>query len=341
MPTLRDEEQLALLTGDVQAWNDWRAHNTGTKIKLVGANFVHANLTHADLHGADLNGALFGSADLQFADLRRADLTHANLGGARLSHADLSGAYLFKTILMETNLEEVILDGTIFEETAIASTDLRSCRYLDRVIHQGPSAIDFSTLETSWPLPLNFLRGCGLPELYLDYLPSLLNPAIHFHSCFISYSHADKVFARRLHDRLQARGIRCWLDHHQLLPGDDLHHQIQRGVRLWDKVLLCCSSASLTSWWVDNEIETALNSERELMKARGRKVLKLIPLDIDGYLFSGNWTNGKEEQIKSRLAADFVGWENDDATFDVTFERVVRSLVTDDKGREPPPLSKL
>ena len=64
-------------------------------------------------------------------------------------------------------------------------------------------------------------------------------------------------------------------------------------------------------------------------------------MDIDGYLFSGNWTNGREEQIKSRLAADFVGWESDDATFDVAFERVVRSLVTDDKGREPPPLSKL
>src|SRR4051812_37529975 len=91
----------------------------------------------------------------------------------------------------------------------------------------------------------------------IEYLPSLLidNP-IQFYSCFISYSHTDKSFARRLHDQLQGRGIRCWLDEHQLLPGDDIYEQVDHGIRLWDKVLLCCSKASLTSWWVDNEINT-------------------------------------------------------------------------------------
>jgi hypothetical protein len=29
----------------------------------------------------------------------------------------------------------------------------------------------------------------------------------------------DKLFARRLHDTLQGRGIRCWLDEKQMLPG--------------------------------------------------------------------------------------------------------------------------
>jgi hypothetical protein len=31
------------------------------------------------------------------------------------------------------------------------------------------------------------------------------------YSVFISYSHADKAFARRVHDTLQGRGIRCLL----------------------------------------------------------------------------------------------------------------------------------
>jgi len=35
---------------------------------------------------------------------------------------------------------------------------------------------------------------------------------------------------------------------HQLLPGDDLHEGIDRGIRLRDKVLLCESKSSLTSW---------------------------------------------------------------------------------------------
>ena len=40
---------------------------------------------------------------------------------------------------------------------------------------------------------------------------------------FYSYSHADKSFARRLHDGLQGRGIRCWLDEHQMVPGQDIY----------------------------------------------------------------------------------------------------------------------
>src|SRR3974377_1779727 len=44
---------------------------------------------------------------------------------------------------------------------------------------------------------------------------------------------------RRLHNALQGRGVRCWLDEKQLLPGDDIYEQVDRGVRLWEKVLLC------------------------------------------------------------------------------------------------------
>lgn len=85
-----------------------------------------------------------------------------------------------------------------------------------------------------------------MPEPVIEQRHALLGALrpIDDYSVFISYSHQDKPFARRIHDTLQGRGIRCWLDEHQLLPGDDVHEHIERGIRLWDKVLLCASQHS-------------------------------------------------------------------------------------------------
>jgi len=209
--------------------------------------------------------------------------------------------------------------------------------------HRSPSTIGLDTLYRSQgKIPEVFLRGCGVPEELITYLPSLIGAMapIQFYSCFISYSHADKSFAGRLHDALQGEGIRCWLDEHEMLPGENIYAAVDRGIRLWDKVLLCASKDSLTSPWVDDEIKHAFAKEKELFKQRGHEVLALIPLNLDGYIFDP-WEHPKKNLVLERLAADFTGWETDNAKFEQQFNRLVKGLQTDDTGREKAPDPKL
>jgi hypothetical protein len=172
-------------------------------------------------------------------------------------------------------------------------------------------------------LPKEFIRGCGIPE---DLVASIAAHSIverpRFYSTFLSYSHKDQAFVLRLYDRLQDAGVRCWLDEKHAKPGDDIYDAVERGIRDHERVLLCASKHSLTSWWVDTEIEAAFEKERTLMRETDDRSTMLIPLNLDDYMFSDAWKSGKRQIVRSRLAADF----RDPAQFEQEFGRLVRSL---------------
>ncbi len=85
---------------------------------------------------------------------------------------------------------------------------------------------------------------------------------------------------------------------------------------------------------VKDEIRKAHERERR----DGRDII--IPLMVDRYLLDG-WEDGLAADLRSRLAADFTGWEHDNAKFEEQFERVVKALRTDERTREKTPEVKL
>src|SRR2546423_1340334 len=104
---------------------------------------------------------------------------------------DLIRAYLSRTDFIGPNLTRAYLSGpalsrAVFHETIVSDADLSGCKGLESILHKGPSSVDIRTLQRSGPLPLAFLRGVGLPDVLIEYLPSLLGQAIQHYSCFIS-----------------------------------------------------------------------------------------------------------------------------------------------------------
>lgn len=159
-----------------------------------------------------------------------------------------------------------------------------------------------------------------------------------YYSCFISYSHKDAAFAETLYQCLEASGIRCWKDNHQIEAGDSVYDSIAEGVRLWDKLILCCSEQSLTSWWVDNEVKILLEKEQQLTKTRGSRFWLLLPLDLDGYVW--NWNSGISTQLKVRHMPKAHGWRDDPEVINQICKQVTNALRVDG-GRSDPPPSKL
>jgi uncharacterized protein YjbI with pentapeptide repeats len=286
---------------------------------LVGARLFRAELGGANLRGANLRGAFAARATLDDAELGSASLHSCNLQGASLRRANLEFSLLIRCDLRGANLAEATCCGTAFAQVALSGA-----RNLHRMVHRGPSSLGLEVLmDLSTHAQSEFLRGCGVEDDMLLRLSELRTSELErYYSAFISYSHQDRAFARRLHDHLQRAGVRCWLDERQMLPGDNVYNRIAEGVLDNERVLLCASEHSLSSWWVNAEIEAALAKERELARSTYSSVQILIPIDLDGSMFCASRSGAKFLLLQSRVAADFT----DRATFEAQIDRLRLAL---------------
>ncbi len=93
-------------------------------------------------------------------------------------------------------------------------------------------------------------------------------------------------------------------------------------------------SSKASDWLLKDVIRKAQERDRR----HDRDII--IPLMVDRFLLDG-WEDGLAADLRSRLAADFTGWEGDNAKFEEEFERVVKALRTGEGAREKAPESKL
>ena len=272
---------------------------------LLRTNLIASDLTRCKLTGATLTGASLSSANLTEACFVSADLARTNLFGSNFNHANLS----------HTNLIGATLGDTIF-----SGIDLSQTLNLSECIHDKGSAIDFETLSRSWPLPEVFLRGVGLPDQYIEQLPALIGALepIQFYSCFISHSSKDDVFVSRLHNDLQAKGIRTWYAPEDLKIGGRFHARIEEAIRIYDKLLLVLSKNSVNSAWVEREVLAARDRQD-----KGEQVLFPIVIDDAFEDVDAPWAKDIGRQIQ---IGDFRGWDKDIEIYGKGFERLVRDL---------------
>ena len=126
---------------------------------------------------------------------------------------------------------------------------------------------------------------------------------------FLSHSHADKPFARKLAKDLKDAGARVWIDEAELQIGDSLIEKIREGIDSMDYLAVILSPASVHSRWVQKEVDIAMNLE---IQGKGITVLPLMYqyCEMPGFLvgkFYGDFTCSNTYEAALRQVLQRIG----------------------------------
>jgi hypothetical protein len=218
--------------------------------------------------------------------------------------------------------------------TIFGGNDLSSAKGLYNIEHWGPSTIGIDTLYASaGTIPEVFLRGCGIPDDFIAFIPSHfgVKQAIEFFSSFISFSTHDEEFARRLYSRMRDEQLRVWFSPEDIKGGEKLFEQIERAIQIHDRLLLVLSENSMHSEWVMAEIR---NARRIEIEQKRRKLFPIRLVDFDAIrkwkVFDSETGNDLAIEMREYFIPDFSNWKNHDV-FETAFKRLHRDL----KAKEP------
>lgn len=86
---------------------------------------------------------------------------------------------------------------------------------------------------------------------------------------FVSYSHEDIVFARKLVNWLRSAGFKVWFDEEQLVPGTRFRAGLQQGLRESSNLVAVLTKSYINRSWTQRELDlfdlTANHSERRIL----------------------------------------------------------------------------
>lgn len=120
--------------------------------------------------------------------------------------------------------------------------------------------------------------------------------------------------------------MRCWFAPHDIAGGRKIHEQIDQAIRVYERLLLILSDASMQSNWVKTEIANArAREERE-----GRQMLFPVTLSpfeqVRGWqCFDADTGIDSAREVREYFIPDFSRWKDHD-DYQKAFDRLLRDL---------------
>lgn len=118
------------------------------------------------------------------------------------------------------------------------------------------------------------------------------------HNVFVSHSFKDQEISDCIYTYLESKGIKCFMDTRDLVPGKPYPVQLSNALRESRAVVLVFSSSSDSSEPVQNEIGLARNNKIPIIPVRIENVL---PHELALFITTSQWLDGFPPPIERHL----------------------------------------